>query len=117
MFNLKMKGEQVKTKGNKLKTVLSAVVRNSFLPVFILTVAGVYALNQQPNDDQKGTPPFAGKLIYESKCGQCHKLFEPDKYNAQQWSKWVDKMAPKAKLTEVEKGQVYQYLSATTKKK
>jgi cytochrome c5 len=54
---------------------------------------------------------LAGKTIYEAKCGRCHKLFSPDKGNMTQWTKWIDKMAPKAKLTDAEKAQVTDYVS------
>ena len=97
--------------------ILSAIARNSFLPVFVFAVVGVYALNNTGNDNKPVSEPPAGKVIYENKCGKCHTLFAPDKYNAKQWRKWVDKMAPKAKLNSNQTEQVYQYLSTTTKKK
>lgn len=107
----------METQKNKMKTVLSAIARNAFLPVFILVVVGAYAYNQQGNTDKPVLNQPTGKVIYENKCGKCHKLFEADKYNAKEWSKWVDKMAPYAKLTAEEKDKVYEYLSTTTKKK
>ena len=53
----------------------------------------------------------AGKTIYEAKCGNCHKLKDPAKGNMTQWTKWIDRMAPKAKLTDEEKQQVTDYIS------
>ena len=53
----------------------------------------------------------AGKTVYEAKCGRCHKLFEPSRGNMTQWTKWIDRMAPKAKLTDEEKQQVTDYVS------
>jgi hypothetical protein len=32
-----------------------------------------------------------------------------------QWTKWIDRMAPKAKLTEDEKAQVTAYVSVNAK--
>lgn len=52
-----------------------------------------------------------GKIVYEAKCGSCHKLKNPTRGNMTQWEKWIDKMAPKAKLTEAEKAQVTDYVS------
>lgn len=52
-----------------------------------------------------------GKLVYEMKCGTCHKLKDPARGNMTQWTKWIDRMAPKAKLTEEEKNQVTAYVS------
>lgn len=52
-----------------------------------------------------------GKTVYEAKCGRCHKLFSPDKGNMTQWTKWLNAMAPKAKLTDEEKQMVTNYIS------
>ena len=52
-----------------------------------------------------------GKMVYETKCGTCHKLKNPARGNRTQWTKWIDRMAPKAKLTEAEKMQVTAYVS------
>ena len=54
---------------------------------------------------------IAGKTVYEAKCGRCHKLHEPNRGNMAQWTKWIDRMAPKAKLTDEEKQQVTDYIS------
>lgn len=52
-----------------------------------------------------------GKAVYEASCGRCHKLFSPDKGNMTQWTKWLNAMAPKAKLTDEEKQMVTNYIS------
>ena len=52
-----------------------------------------------------------GRMVYEAKCGTCHKLKNPTRGNMTQWTKWIDRMAPKAKLTETEKMQVTAYVS------
>lgn len=54
---------------------------------------------------------LAGKVIYETKCGTCHKLKDPARGNMAQWTKWIDRMAPKAKLSDEEKQQVTDYIS------
>ena len=54
---------------------------------------------------------LAGKIIYEAKCGTCHKLKDPARGNMTQWSGWIDKMAPKAKLTDAETAQITKYIS------
>jgi|JI61114BRNA_FD_contig_41_2654662_length_647_multi_3_in_0_out_0_1 cytochrome c5 len=58
---------------------------------------------------------LAGKAVYSAKCGNCHKLKEPSRGNMTQWTKWIDRMAPKAKLTEDEKAQVTAYVSVNAK--
>lgn len=54
---------------------------------------------------------LAGKTTYATKCGKCHELFSPQKGNIDFWNIWVNKMAPKAKLTETEKNNVLAYLA------
>ncbi|MFZ4583013.1 MAG: hypothetical protein ACOYM7_10230 [Paludibacter sp.] len=52
-----------------------------------------------------------GRELYINKCGSCHTLFAPEKYNKTDWAKWVNRMAPKAKLTEEQKVLVQAYLT------
>ena len=53
----------------------------------------------------------SGREIYINKCGGCHSLIIPERYNAKEWNTWVDKMGPKAKLTDKEKHLVMKYLA------
>jgi cytochrome c5 len=52
-----------------------------------------------------------GEELYTNKCGKCHKLFAPEKFNKKDWTKWVGTMAPKAKLTAEEKAKVLAYVT------
>lgn len=52
-----------------------------------------------------------GRELYINKCGSCHTLFAPEKYNKTEWAKWVNRMAPKAKLSEEQKLLVQAYLT------
>ncbi|MFK7030951.1 c-type cytochrome [Flavobacterium oreochromis] len=52
-----------------------------------------------------------GKLLYENNCAKCHKLFPVSKHDKAGWTKTVDRMAPKAKLTDDQKLLVYNYLT------
>lgn len=56
-----------------------------------------------------------GKAVYETNCAKCHKLKDPHNYTSEEWGKWVDKMAPKAKLTDEQKQQVYNFGSVNVK--
>lgn len=58
---------------------------------------------------------LAGKAIYVAKCGKCHNLKEPSRGNMEEWTKWIGRMAPKAKLTDDEKAQVTAYVSVNAK--
>lgn len=52
-----------------------------------------------------------GRALYVNKCSSCHSLYLPEKYKKTQWRKWVDKMAPKAQISNAEKEKIYQYLT------
>lgn len=52
-----------------------------------------------------------GKILYEGKCGRCHSLYEASKFTAAEWRPIVDRMAPKAKITDEQKELVYAYLT------
>lgn len=52
-----------------------------------------------------------GKLVFETKCGKCHKLKDPARGNMVKWTKWIDRMAVKAKLTPEQKMQVTNFIS------
>jgi len=52
-----------------------------------------------------------GKTIYENSCASCHKLFPAAKHDKSGWSGTLERMAPKAKLTAVQKDLVYNYLT------
>ncbi|HLP04320.1 MAG TPA: hypothetical protein VK152_02720 [Paludibacter sp.] len=52
-----------------------------------------------------------GRALYVSKCSSCHTLYLPEKYNKAGWAKWMDSMAPKAKITDREKELIQAYLT------
>ena len=51
-----------------------------------------------------------GYELYTTRCNKCHGLKSPDSRTAEQWTKVLVSMAPKAKLTAEEKDLVYKYL-------
>lgn len=57
------------------------------------------------------TAILEGKKLYENSCGSCHKLFPAAKHDKAGWVKTLERMAPKAKITEDEKNLVYNYLT------
>jgi cytochrome c5 len=56
-----------------------------------------------------------GKITYEANCARCHALKEPSNYTADEWTKWIDKMAPRAKISEEQKQQIFNYVSVNAK--
>jgi cytochrome c5 len=53
-----------------------------------------------------------GKKLYETKCNTCHKLYSPASRNEEKWTKVLDWMQPKAKVTDLEKQTIYLYLTS-----
>lgn len=64
------------------------------------------------------TPDAAalGQTTYNAKCGRCHELKTTTDYTADRWVGIMDAMAPKAQLTDAEKGNVLTYVKANAKK-
>ncbi len=51
-----------------------------------------------------------GHDLYSSKCGRCHSLKKPSSRTAAQWTKILEKMGPKAKLSKDQTALVYKYV-------
>ena len=58
---------------------------------------------------------IAGQTIYNEKCNRCHGLKVVSDYTADRWVSIMQVMAPKARLTEVEKANVLVYVKANAK--
>ena len=57
-----------------------------------------------------------GGILLKTKCAACHDAKEPTEYNADQWDKIVNWMAPRAGLTAKQKIDLAAYLSSFAKK-
>jgi mono/diheme cytochrome c family protein len=53
-----------------------------------------------------------GKSLYENNCAKCHKLYNPNDYNAQEWLPILESMQKKAKISDAEHDKIYAYLTA-----
>ncbi|MEP7237823.1 MAG: cytochrome c [Ferruginibacter sp.] len=58
----------------------------------------------------------AGQSTYTAKCGRCHNLKVTTNYTAERWTAILAEMAPRARLTDTEKENVYAYVKANSKK-
>ena len=47
---------------------------------------------------------------YVAKCSGCHRLRLPEKYPAEKWTAYLDKMNDRAKLTPADREQILRYL-------
>jgi cytochrome c5 len=58
-----------------------------------------------------------GKTLYTTSCNRCHALYMPKNFTREQWTKNLNRMAPKAKITETQKAAIYSYLTHNPKRK
>jgi cytochrome c5 len=91
----------------------------------IILVVVIVACSPKVNTTTKAPAPVTdrvilariteGKSIYESNCNKCHSLHNPGKYNEKEWTNHLDRMAPKAKITDEQKETIFAYLSNNAK--
>jgi cytochrome c5 len=68
-------------------------------------------------ENPRETPQvLEGKTTYKTKCSKCHDAKDPQTYDATKWVKFVDWMAPRAKLDANEKVNVLAYLTLYAKR-
>ncbi|MEZ5016240.1 MAG: hypothetical protein R2800_04255 [Flavipsychrobacter sp.] len=51
-----------------------------------------------------------GKAVYQSSCGKCHALFEPESRTIHKWEKVLPRMSKRANLETADAGKVRAYL-------
>jgi len=56
-----------------------------------------------------------GRQIYQTSCGKCHELFQPDNRNIASWMKVMKRMSKEAKLSEQQYKLVSVYLNSQAK--
>ena len=56
-----------------------------------------------------------GKALSLTYCTKCHAEKNPNRGNMAQWDKWLDKMAPKAKISDEQKMKIRDYISVNAK--
>ena len=56
-----------------------------------------------------------GKALSLTYCTKCHAEKNPNRGNMAQWDKWLDRMAPKAKISDEQKMKIRDYISVNAK--
>lgn len=51
-----------------------------------------------------------GRDVFSGRCSECHQLFDPAGYPEDEWSSWIDKMIPKAKLKGQEAAALQEFI-------
>jgi cytochrome c5 len=59
--------------------------------------------------------PAGAERLYRSRCSSCHRAYAPSSRDRATWAALLGKMAPRAKLTDAERGQIEAYLQANAK--
>lgn len=54
----------------------------------------------------------AARKLYAVKCSSCHNLHLPGEFTSKQWPGILDKMQPKAKITDDQKKLLLAYLTS-----
>lgn len=54
----------------------------------------------------------ASRNLYVTTCSSCHNLHLPGEFSSTEWLKILDKMQPKAKITDRQKELLYVYLTS-----
>lgn len=52
-----------------------------------------------------------GKVLFETNCAKCHKLYEPSTFKAEKWASILKWMQPKAKISDQEREKIYDYVT------
>jgi cytochrome c5 len=53
-----------------------------------------------------------GKILYDNKCGTCHKLFAPSDYSKQDWPPILLRMQIKARINDADMAKINSYVYA-----
>jgi nitrate/TMAO reductase-like tetraheme cytochrome c subunit len=53
-----------------------------------------------------------GKSLFENNCSNCHKLYNPKDFTAQQWLPIMNRMQKQANLSDVDHDKIYAYLTS-----
>jgi cytochrome c5 len=69
-----------------------------------------------PADNIPPAMVTSGKTLFNDKCGKCHAYKKPELYVADKWVGIMNKMAPKARLTDDQKKDVLAYVQYHAKK-
>jgi len=55
---------------------------------------------------------IAGRTHYIQSCKECHRLYKPDRYSAEEWTMYLDEMQEGAEISDAVKNQIFLYLTS-----
>lgn len=97
-------------------------IMKTLIPVFLIAIT-LWACSPglNPNNTAKVEEAFSkyddsdGKSVFKEKCAKCHGYRLPETRTAEKWPKTMDRMAPKAKLTDDQKAAVLAFVTKYAK--
>jgi mono/diheme cytochrome c family protein len=105
------------TASNNVNTPAVAVETKATTPVAVNTNADVVSQAAKTTKEPgQLSPEQQGQATYNAKCGKCHGLKVTTDYTSDRWITVMQVMAPKARLSDVEKENVLAYVKANAKK-
>jgi cytochrome c5 len=57
-----------------------------------------------------------GKVIWQTNCNRCHKLYTPGSYTIAEWENILPRMYPRTKLDKEQSGKVRAYILPNAKR-
>ena len=89
-----------------MRPILAAVAAAAAAAIVLEACAGAPSSGGVASD---------GERLYRSKCSACHRAYPPESLTAARWAEMVGRMAPRAHLTDAERGAILGYLTAHAK--
>ncbi len=80
------------------------------LVLSFISAAAVAAPVTQALASEPAAGAFSGQKVYVTKCGKCHKFYDPARYSDAKWDGWMAKMSKKAKLTPEQEKELSKYV-------
>jgi cytochrome c5 len=66
-----------------------------------------------PNESTMSPMVAEGKIMYENKCANCHKLFAPTDFSKEDWPPILLRMQVKAKISDEDMAKINNYVYAS----
>ncbi len=63
----------------------------------------------------RGSSGDPGEDLYRAKCALCHRLHDPGSRTRAEWARQVERMAPRAHLSDEDRARVLEYVQAHAK--
>lgn len=78
----------------------------------LTSFAGIYKPTLQNVTPKATLEELAkGRKLYINNCASCHTLYPPERFDTIHWQKAIEKMAPKAKISNEDKALILKYVT------